>query len=378
MSPRSGWCLALLLAVLCANFTNRIPAAELLTWGANAQPLGRALADLGRLSADTPTLAFDLATSPVGAQPITVCLRTADPTAVHQALAFSAGVWWADDPAGAVTLTLNPRPPRGPLRARTHSSGLRDSPATETLVRSLTAPWLGAGPGTAHAEVATLTYVPENGLWLATLDIGGQARLVEILALLQLPTPSVPPLVPDTGTPLGERILSNPVGVLSWNDWVAALATATDLSVSLAPGLPASRSAPALAARTVTEIPAALASAGLRSACIHGVWCISGANPPEDREHPVQRRRFGIIPLPHLASDEQAGQRLATGLRTHVVPDAWTRPGWSLTWLPTITGIAPARGILVAADPMTIHAVLDACDVLDRLGVEAGIEALAR
>ena len=379
-SSRWRWSAGLPFAI--AFLLNTCPAAELLTWNANAQPLGRALADLGRLSNDTPSLAFDLATSPVGAKPITVCLRAAEPAAVRQALAFSVGVWWAEDAAGGVSLTSDARPPRGPLRARTHSSGLRNTPATEKLVRELAAPWLGAGPGFGptgdRQELATLTYVPENGLWLATLDANGQARLVEILTLLQLPTPNVPPLVPDPGTPLGDQLLSNPIGVMPWSDWVTALASATGHSVSLAPGIAGVRAAPEIRARTIAEIPAALAIAGIRSACIQGVWSLSSTGVPDDREHPVQRLRYGIIPLPHLAADDAAGQRLAANLRTHVVPDAWTRPGWDLAWLPTIAGIAPAKGLLIAADPGTIHAVMDACDVLDRLGVEAGLEALAR
>ena len=364
--------LALFLAVITC------PAAELLTWNANAQPLGRALNELGRLSNDTPTLAFDLATSPVGKQPITLCLRAADAAAVRQAVAFSVGVWWAEDPAGGTTLTLTATPPRGPLRARTHSSGLRNTPATETLVRELTAPWLGIGPDKTRTDIATLTYTPESGLWIATMDANGQARLVEVLALLQLPVPHVPPLIPDTGTPLGDQALRNAIGVLPWNDWITALATATDLSVSLAPDLAQKRAAPAITARTIAEVPATLAAAGIRCTCIQGVWCLSTATIPDDREHPVQRLRYGIIPLPHLAADDTAGQRLAANLRTHVVPDAWNRPGWNLTWLPTIPGIAPAKGLLIAGDPQAIHAVLDACDVLDRLGVEAGLEALAR
>ncbi len=351
-----------------------LPAAELLTWSTTAQPLGRALHELGRLSNDSPTLAFDVATSALGARPITVCLYAADPAAVRQALAFAAGLWWVENPSGEIVLTADQHPPRGPLHARTHSSGLRNAPASEALVRTLIAPWLGVGEA---GDVATLGYVPENGLWLAMLDTYGQARLIETLALLQLPAATVPPLIADPATPLGERPVHVALGVMPWNDWLAGLAKATALSVSVAPGLTAEPS-PTIGATTIAEVPIALASVGIRAVCSHGVWCLSRLSIPDDREHPAQRRRLGIIPLPHLARDNDAGQRLAAGLRAEVVPAAWTHPGWCLAWLPENPGIAHLNGLLVAADPTTIHRVLDACDVLDRLGVEAGLEALAR
>ena len=163
-----------------------------------------------------------------------------------------------------------------------------------------------------------------------------------------------------------------------------ALATATNASVSLAPEVTSRGAAPAIAALTVADLPAALAAAGLRGRCIHGVWCISVTDIPEDREHPAQRRRLAIVPLAHLVPENSAdpaaaaGARLATALRACVVPSAWNRPGWSLTWMATWPGLPAANGLLIAADPPTMHAVLDACDVLDRLGVEAGLEALAR
>lgn len=351
-----------------------LAAAELLTWSATAQPLGRALHDLGRLSDDCPTLAFDVATSSLGARPITVCLHAAEPAAVRQALAFAADLWWVENPSGGVALTADAHPPRGPLHARTHSSGLRNAPASEALVRTLIAPWLGVG---SAGDVSTLGYVPENGLWLAMLDTYGQARLIEALALLQLPAATVPPLVADPATPLGEQPIHLALGVMPWNDWLAGLAKATSLSVSVAPGF-TTEASPAVVAASIAEVPIALASVGIRAVCSHGVWCLSRASVPDDREHPAQRRRLGIIPLPHLARDDEAGQRLAAGLRAEVVPAAWARPGWCLTWLPDNPGIAKLHGILVAADPATIHRVLDACDVLDRLGVEAGLEALAR
>ncbi len=370
---RLAYGLLALLAAACIR--TPLQSAELLTWSAVNQPLSRALSDLGLLSEETPSLAFDVAISPLAIRPITVGLYAAEPAAVRQALAFAGGLWWAQNPAGGTVFTAAAVPPRGPLRARTHPSGLRQAPASEALVRTMIAPWLGSG--SAPGEPATLTYGSENGLWLATLDDAGQARLVEILALLQLPTPTVPPLVADPGTPLGGRPVRVALGVMTWADWVTGLSQATALSVSLAPGL-ATTPAPAISAATIAEVPAALAQAGIRCVCIQGVWCLSRSTIPDERQHPAQRRRLGIIPLPHLADDEAAGQRLAAGLRAEVVPEAWTRPGWCLAWLPNAPGIADIRGLIVAADPPTIHTLLDACDVLDRLGVEAGLEALAR
>lgn len=370
--------LALLASATAAH------AAELLTWSAERQPLNRALTTLAQLTGDAPALAYDTAIGAASTAPVTLSLRAADPATVRQALAHAAGLWWATDVTGGTVLTGDARPPRGPLHARTHSSGLRNQPALEPLVRALTGPWLGLSPGTSaratpdvSADAATLDYLPDTGLWQATLDDQGQAQLIQVLGLLQQPLPGVPPLLPDPQTPEPSRRLVGAVRVMPWGDWCAALAEATGNSVSLAPEV-STRPAPAIAALTIADLPTALASAGLRGVCLHGVWCISAVSVPDEREHPAQRRRLGVVPLPHLAADDAAGRKLAAALRERVIPSAWTQPGWSMSWLTTIPGLPAAHGLLIAGDAPAIHAVLDACDVLDRLGVEAGLEALAR
>jgi hypothetical protein len=90
-----------------------------------------------------------------------------------------------------------------------------------------------------------------------------------------------------------------------------------------------------------------------------------------NREHPAHRSRLALIPIPHLLQEGVTGEALAEALRSAVAPPAWTLPGWTLSWRPTL------QALIVIADPPTIHLVLDALDTLDRNGPAAGMAALA-
>lgn len=349
-----------------------LPAAERISWSADHKPLATALGELAQLSVDAPSLAFDIATGAGATRPATLVLRQAEPLALRQAVAHAAGLWWVVDPTtGRASLTADGHLPRGVLRVRAHPTGLLRDAEVDTAVRTLIAPWLGRPPGGTGGD-ATITYDPANGTWTAVLDADGQAQLVDLLSLLQLPRPQVPDLVPDAETPDPRTPVAAGLDPGSWSAWATALSTALGGSVSLAPGLDSGATAPAMAlAGSRGGIAAALASAGLQAAAIHGVWCI-GRSAPEDRQHPALRRRIAVLPIPHLAADDAAGLRIASAVRAALGDATWRNPGWDLRWSP------PSHGLLVAADAASIHRVLDALDVLDRLGPAAGGEALAQ
>jgi hypothetical protein len=63
---------------------------------------------------------------------------------------------------------------------------------------------------------------------------------------------------------------------------------------------------------------------------------------------------------------------VAATIRRHVQPDWWTLPGAGIDYLPS-TGC-----LLVAGDAEVQHAVLDAVGVIDSLGMEVGLAAIAK
>ena len=349
-----------------------LPAAERISWSADHKPLATAIGELSQLSGEAPSLAFDVATSAAATRPATLALREAEPPAMRQAVAHASGLWWAIDPKnGRACLTADPHLPRGVLRVRAHPTALLRDAEAEVAVRTLISPWLGRPAGSPGGE-ATLAYDPAAGTWTAVLDADGQAQLVDLLTLLQLPRPQAPDLVPDDGTPDPRIPVSAAIDPGSWSAWTATLSAALGASVSLAPGLDDGATAPAVVLTgTRGDVAPALARIGLRAAAIQGVWCIA-RDIPEDRQHPALRRRIAVLPIPHLAADEAAGRRISTAVRASLGASTWEQPGWDLRWS------APSRGLLVAADAATIHRVLDALDVLDRLEPAAGAEALAR
>jgi hypothetical protein len=336
------------------------PVGERLTWSATGQPLALALDHLTHLSQQTPQLDYETATSPRAAAPLDCVLRVADPAAVRQAVAHAAELWWAPVPgtAGETLLGRSPQPPRGRLRVTHHPSARLDA-ATEALVRNHLAPWLGPGDR-FHPGEGTVNPDQARGGWVATLDDPGRAELIELLALLQQPRARVPPLIPDAGEPDPLAVLDLDLAPGSWQAWLTSLSEAVSLSVSLAPGLNRGATAPELHVHgRQADLAPALRQVGLESAIIASVLCL-GRTPPTDRQHPALRRRLTLIPVPHLANDPAQGQTLAQRLHATVDPTCWLLPGWSLSWLDEV------RAVLVAADALTIHRLLDALDAMDR------------
>ena len=344
-------------------------AAE--TWVADHEPLAEAVRRLP--GGNPPELAFEIATTADASRPVTLALFSAAPVARDQALAFAAGAWWAIDTDGNSQLTRAPAPPHGRLRADRRPYNLSADPTAITLVTTALAPWTTRIPGDAVRE-GTLGYDPASASWFATLDDAGHNRLLDVLTLLQTPRPQAPALLPDLGLPPSETIYAVDVPGGAWRDWCQQFATAVSANVSIDPTLAATIPPPLSAHGGMRDIQAALSVQGIASQCLAGTWCLGpSAQIPviANREHPAQRSRLAFIPIPHLLQEGVTGEALAEALRAAVAPPAWTLPGWTLSWRPTV------QALIVIADPPTIHAVLDALDSLDRNGPAAGMAALA-
>ena len=351
--------------LLLTLFPAGAQTAEKITWRADRQPLSSALAGLAGLTDATPGLAYEVATGASGTTPITLSLRQAGPATVRQAIGHAAGLWWVDTPEGLV-LTSARRVPLGALSARSIPSALLHDPQADELVPRLLEPWRTGGE---------ILHDSATGAWIATLDTAGHVRLIELLSLLQLARSTAPPLFAENPVLDQTKPLSGTLHPGSWSAWCDELTQAADLSVSLEPGLDRGATAPAITlGGTRAELPRLLAGVGLRATLIRGVCCI-GQKTAIDQQHPALRRRLAAIPLPHVVTTTVGGQQLAEALRRQVMATTWSAPGWGLEWIPTTTS---RRGfLLIAADPPTIHAVLDAVDVLDRLGLADGLPALA-
>ena len=342
-----------------AFFTLNCPAAD--PWVAEHEPLAAAL---GRLpGGDPPGLAFEVATTADASRPVTVALVNTAPVARDQALAFAAGAWWAIDADGRSRLTLSPAPPRGRLRADRRPCNLTGDPTAITLVSNALTPWTTRIPGDAIRQ-GTLSYDEASASWIATLDNSGHNRLLDVLTLLQTPRPQAPALLPDLGLPPVDTVYALAIPSGAWRDWCQQFAAAVAANVSIDPALAATIPPPLTVTGGLREVQAALRAQGIASQCFAGTWCLgSSAQVPAiaNREHPAQRSRLALVPIPHLLQEGVTGEALAEALRAAVAPPAWTLPGWTLSWRPTL------QALIVIADPPTIHLVLDALDILDRL-----------
>jgi hypothetical protein len=298
-----------------------------------------------------------------GSRPLVLHLVNASPAEQLQAIAHALGCWWTRDASGAVIFTAASRLPQGRLRYQWTTSGLRDQRALEPLVDRLLAPWLGGDAG--------LAYQPGDGLWPGTLDDAGHARLVEALSTIELSQPRCPDLVPDPDQPDLEATVTVPIPGGTWGETARELSAVARVSVALGPGLQPGAAGPSLIPPgDLREVLAQLEHAGARAAFRHGVLCLD-AQTIVEREHPASRRRLALLPIGHLLRSELDGELVATSLERAVAPESWNQPGWALAY------IAPTRSLLVAADVATIHAVLDALDRLDVLGLEDGLASLA-
>jgi hypothetical protein len=357
--------LALALGTAACGDELRSSRVSLAALGTDAASALAALAAVGSACEfDVEALVAGL-----GSARLDVVLVDAPPASQRQALAHALGCWWAARSDGGTVFTGSRHLPLGPLEVTSATSSLGGRLGAEDLVRRLLEPWLGADTG--------LSLLPGEGTWTASLDAAGQARLAEAIALIERGAPQCSSLVPDAERPDLERRLQAPLAASTWDDLVDGLAKAGGCSVSLAATVRASSfpaGGMALPACRLADLPQALGGVGLDGRFIHGVLCLArpGARAI-DREHPGQRRRLALIPIPHLAATRLDGEFIAAGLKrfTGKEGDWWAQPGAELVFLDQ------SQSLLVAADPATQTEVLDALGTLDRLGVGEGLAALA-
>ncbi len=325
---------------------------------------GQALGTLVELSGVAQRCDVDLLIAGASARSVVIQLVDAGLATQRQAFAHALGSWWAIAPgSGAIIYTRDAHLPHGAQTPRWATSGLRERPALEPAVAALLAPWLGGDAG--------LSYEPAQGLWPATLDAAGHAHLTEILSLLERPAPQCPDLVPDAEQPDLERRIETPLRAETWGEMARLLSAAGAISVALGPGLPASASARdiVLEPGSIAEACAAITRgerAALHAEFSHGVLCID-TSAIEDREHPGTRRRLAVLPIGHLLRSDLDGELLAVAITHGIAPEWWKQPGAGITYL------RETGSLLVAAEPRTIHMVLDAIDRLDQLGFEQGL-----
>jgi hypothetical protein len=357
----AGGLLAVLLAVLCAGAltageTERLTFRGLEVDGQSAATTYSEMAAT-RYELDTGALVAGL-----GSMRIDVVLVDASPAARRQALAHALGCWWALAPGGVV-LT------RAATLVSSCTSTLVNYPAYEDLVRRLLKPWLGRDAG--------LSLLPDIGTWSATLDAAGQARLSEIISVLEQGRAQCASIISDPDLPDLERPLSAAVHAGSWPALVEALSSAGACSVSLAASAargPFPGGGVAIGACRLGEVPAALLSAGIAARFLHGVLCLarSGAREAGEGQHPGQRRLLALLPIAHLAATRLDGELIATSLKSHSGrrDDWWAQPGADLVYLP------PLHALLVAGDAAIQLEVLAGLHRIDRLGLAEGLRGL--
>lgn len=343
------------------------PAATRLTLTVTDQEASVALATLTNLAGVSFDLDLDLLVAGVGGAKPAFTLVKASPAGVRQAVAHALDAWWVNT-NGGVLLLRNRRLPHGPLSVRSLTSSLRYQPAAEALVRRLLDPWLGGDAG--------VSLLPSDGIWTGTLDQTGHARMIEAINLIERPLAQVSSLLPDPDAPDGDLPLSLGRRATSWDGLVESLAQRCQTSISMSPRLRL-RAFPAggldLRAARLGDLPRELSLAGLAGRWRHGVLCLDDAHDVGDgweREHPAQRRRLALVPVDHLITDAVDGDFIVAAIRTRVATWWWSQPGAELSYQER------TRSLLMAADPETQTAVLDALALCDRLGLRAGLQAL--
>ena len=273
----------------------------------------------------------------------------------RQALAHTLGCWWTSAVIGQ--LTCQDHLSSADAGVRSFPPLPATPPGAEALLRRLCDPWLGGNGGLA-IDLA-------SGTWTATASPSGLARLEQLLAAMADPAPRAPHLLPAGAIP--ERPLArNPRGS-DLGSWCMDLAACAGLTVALAPDCDPAAPAPAAVATTLGEAVAALNALGLAAAVHHDCLCV-GTAPPIDRLHPAERAAVAVLPVGHLCRDQAELVHLAAQLGARVRPAAWDLPGWAIAPLPW------RNSLLIVADPPTIHAVIDAVECADQIGLTAWLK----
>jgi len=275
--------------------------------------------------------------------------RAADPA--RQALAHGLGCWWSS--AG---LSGERRLTGSAAEVRTYPALPNPLPGAERLVRQALDPWLGGNGGLAQDFT--------TGSWNATTSPPGQARLEGLLAALGDPHPRAPHLLPDPGVPSPTMPLTRSPEGSDLGAWCIDLMRASGLAVALAADVDPQAPAISTTCRTLGEALDALSRLGLHAEVWHRCISISVAASP-DRQHPAERAAVAILPAGHLCQDADQLGRFSAQLGARVRPTVWDSPGWLIAPLPT------RLDLLVIADPLTIHAVMEAMEAADQVGLAA-------
>ena len=343
--------LALLLAVVIA-----LPAGEARFSVVLAhQPAQTALALASRMGAGEQLRRTDELVAGAGTKRITVYLRNASLAGVRQALAHAQGCWWLPDGTGT-EYSSSAFPPLGPIEARVFTSGLVNQPGLEANIHHLLAPWLGD-------SACGISYLPAEGLWTATLDRDGQSRMIEALTLLERTPAACPPLLADPDQPPPSCRLESPIIAADWADVAEKISANMGVSVSCSGELPPAPPTIMVRPGAMNEICTQLIALNAKATVLHGVLCL-GSEQPREREHPALRRRLAHLPVGHLVTSDIEGQLLIGTIRAQIAPWWWDQSGAAIFYQ------AERKTLVIAADPETLHAVIDLLDRVDLLGLD--------
>ena len=373
------WQCCCLCCVISVSWSGEV-VVQRINYQAADQEVADLFAGLGAFSSEHFQPDVDLLVSGIGATRARFSLIQASSAACRQALAFSLDCWWAYESDGIIALLTSDNPPQGVVSVRTCTSTLRRQPAIPPLVDRLIAPWLdgkigGKIRGKEDGKTG-LSYLPEDATWAATLDDNGHQRLFELLRVCERLSARATTRIPDVDLPDLRRLILTEIAVHNWGALVEELAQSMQASVAIAPLLQLQKfplGGVRIRQQKLDQIISTLREYGIVSRWSHGVLCLSenDRQPARfDREHPAQRRQLACIPIGHLLSQALDGEVLATMIRRYVTPSSWDLPGAGLELLDQ------NRVLLVAGDIDAQHAVLDAINTIDRLGMELWLSSL--